>query len=503
MLYAQLRDNSQGVIKITTGAAARDPAASAVETEHETKLSGELTSDESSRSSAAHAPAAQLHGRLNSGAVVVARAAALAAEKAAAHGFGLVGTHGTASSSMALGYFARQLAQRGLVALLLAQSPEYVAPHGAAQAVFGTNPIAVGIPTGEGGAPLVLDMATSAHSWWGVMEAADTGQPLPPGVAQDSAGRPTSDASAVLAGGALLPFDGGHKGSSLGLLVELLAGCWVGAAVSDKLAQRNWGNLVVAIDPQLLGPPAGFAQRVEAMLQRVKTAPRLPGVDEIRLPGERGDKLTAERLASGVLPLEQSLWASLQAIAARCPPGVGPPPPHVRGVCVRRAERDAPRPLRLSTRLVHPSGESGDPHRAASPPLYQTATFEQPDAVSFGQCVSSACLPRSLLSHLTPPRYDYTRSGNPTRALLERQLAELDGAQRAFAFTSGMAALSALCRLAPAGCRVLSGDDIYGGTSRLLAQVLPGLGVAVTNVDMTDLQAVAGAAEAGLRNMPC
>ena len=67
------------------------------------------------------------------------------------------------------------------------------------------------------------------------------------------------------------------------------------------------------------------------------------------------------------------------------------------------------------------------------------------------------------------------------------------GAERAFAFTSGMAALTAVTRLVGAGERVLSGDDIYGGTSRLLAQVLPKQGISITNVDMTDLAAVQGA----------
>lgn len=73
-----------------------------------------------------------------------------------------------------------------------------------------------------------------------------------------------------------------------------------------------------------------------------------------------------------------------------------------------------------------------DPYEAMSPPLYQTATYKQPNATENGP-------------------FDYTRSGNPTRTLLETQVAALDGADRAFAFASGMASLSAVCRLVKAG----------------------------------------------------
>ena len=67
-------------------------------------------------------------------------------------------------------------------------------------------------------------------------------------------------------------------------------------------------------------------------------------------------------------------------------------------------------------------------------------------------------------------------------------LCHMQGAARSFGFASGMAALSVVLRLVRAGQHVVAGDDIYGGTSRLLAQVAPGLGIAVTNVDTTDIE---------------
>lgn len=125
--------------------------------------------------------------------------------------------------------------------------------------------------------------------------------------------------------------------------------------------------------------------------------------------------------------------------------------------------------LGLSTRLLHPETETNDPFKAVSPPLYQTSTFDQPSATEMGP-------------------YDYTRSGNPTRTLLEDQITDLEGATRSFAFSSGMAALSVVCKLLKPGEDILAGDDLYGGSSRLLEHIVPNSGTRVFNIDTTDLK---------------
>uniref|UniRef100_A0A1D1XVW2 Cystathionine beta-lyase, chloroplastic n=1 Tax=Anthurium amnicola TaxID=1678845 RepID=A0A1D1XVW2_9ARAE len=119
-------------------------------------------------------------------------------------------------------------------------------------------------------------------------------------------------------------------------------------------------------------------------------------------------------------------------------------------------------------------GNSFDPYDALSTPLYQTATFKQPSATENGP-------------------YDYTRSGNPTRDVLERLLAKLEKADRAFCFTSGMAALAAVTYLVENGQDIVAGDDIYGGSDRLLSQVIPKRGIIVKRVNTTDLTEVASA----------
>src|SRR3954463_319219 len=115
-----------------------------------------------------------------------------------------------------------------------------------------------------------------------------------------------------------------------------------------------------------------------------------------------------------------------------------------------------------------------DPYGAMAPPIYQTAAFRQPGALEFGE-------------------YDYSRTANPTRSLTEAQIAVLEGGRFACAFASGMAALVAVTRLVKAGEEILAGDDLYGGTVRLLSKVAPGLGIRVRHVDASDPTAVEAA----------
>ncbi|KAL9155036.1 hypothetical protein ABFS82_10G155800 [Erythranthe guttata] len=126
-----------------------------------------------------------------------------------------------------------------------------------------------------------------------------------------------------------------------------------------------------------------------------------------------------------------------------------------------------------STMLMNFDNEF-DPYHSTSTPLYQTATFKQLSALEYGA-------------------YDYTRGGNPTRDALERILAKLDKADRAFCFASGMAALSTVAHLVGTGEEIVAGDDMYGGSDRLLSHVIPKSGVVVKRVDMKNLEKVASA----------
>ena len=133
----------------------------------------------------------------------------------------------------------------------------------------------------------------------------------------------------------------------------------------------------------------------------------------------------------------------------------------------------------ISTQIVSYNPCPNDPYGASSMPIYQTATFGQPSATQFGE-------------------YDYTRSGNPTRDALQKQLAALEGVPgaQAFCFTTGMAALSAVVRVAQAGEEIILNDDSYGGTYRLLSKVCARQGIKIRYVNMSGKAGPSNLAEA-------
>lgn len=130
--------------------------------------------------------------------------------------------------------------------------------------------------------------------------------------------------------------------------------------------------------------------------------------------------------------------------------------------------------MKFGTRLLHTGHEVDPATGAATIPIYQVSMFDQAD------------LQR-------PGEYDYARSGNPTRRALEGALADLEGGSRAFAFASGMAAVSAVLMLLKAGDHIVVTDDCYGGTYRVLTRIFQRFGVTATFTDTTDPAAVRAA----------
>ncbi|WP_109512290.1 Ldh family oxidoreductase [Pseudomonas ovata] len=200
-------------------------------------------------------------------------------------------------------------AEQGLVALSLVNSMTCVVPHGAHKPLFGTNPIAFAAPR-AGGEPLVFDMATSAIAHGDVQIAAREGHCLPDGMGVDAAGLPTTDPQAILDGGALLPF-GGHKGSALSMMVELLAAGITGGNFSFEFdwsqhpgAKTPWtGQLLIVIDPDR-GSGQAFAERSETLVRQ------LHGVGQARMPGDRRYVERARSLREGV-EMADAEWAQL------------------------------------------------------------------------------------------------------------------------------------------------------------------------------------------------
>jgi LDH2 family malate/lactate/ureidoglycolate dehydrogenase len=293
LMYAQLRGNNQGIVKLIGAGLPFNADARPISIVRPSDLS------------------ALIDGGGHNAMVVMKVAVDSALEIARARGYAIVGTRGTNTSTGAIGYYAGRIASAGLIGLVFSGSGEYVAMHGAYQPLFGTNPLAFGVPTG--GAPLVFDMATSAIARYGLVEAQTAGRSIPPDVAYDAAGQPTDDPTAALAG-AIRAF-GGYKGAALALIVEILTRALVGATRDADGSKSDWGNLVMAIDPNLLAGREAFMALVDDLLARVKASRRLPGIDEILVPGERGDRLRAAALQAGEIEVEDGLWTALLTAA--------------------------------------------------------------------------------------------------------------------------------------------------------------------------------------------
>lgn len=126
--------------------------------------------------------------------------------------------------------------------------------------------------------------------------------------------------------------------------------------------------------------------------------------------------------------------------------------------------------MRKKTRLIH-GGETNDPSTGAlSPPIHQASTFKQNGVGNF--------------------MYEYSRTGNPTRAALESLIADMERGSQGFAFASGMAAITAVMDLFTAGDHIIITDDVYGGTYRFMTQVLEKRKISVTFVDTSIVEQV-------------
>ena len=177
-------------------------------------------------------------------------------------------------------------ANEGLIGMAFVSGLATVIPSGARKVVFGTNPIAFATPV-AGANPLVFDQATSALSNGDVRIAAREGNNLPPGSGVNRHGQPTVDPVAILDGGALLPF-GGHKGSSIALMVEILASALTGGRFSSEVdfsghpgaETPRTGQLLIVIDPERGGNTAG-ASRIRQLIDKLRDA------GQTRLPGDR------------------------------------------------------------------------------------------------------------------------------------------------------------------------------------------------------------------------
>ena len=226
------------------------------------------------------AVSATLDGGDVNGYVVSLAAAGKAIEIALRSGVAVVGAHNTWFSGR-LAYYVERIARAGLVAFHTANTRALVAPHGGAQPILGTNPVAFAFPCAD--RPVVLDIGTSGVTWGEALLRQATGRPLDPGTAVGADGGGTTDPAAALAG-AFLAW-GGARGSALAFAPQIL-GILAG---SDPVQRetRNSGFLFVAFRADLLMRADEFARRLGDLRAAVESSRPARGVDRVRMPGDR------------------------------------------------------------------------------------------------------------------------------------------------------------------------------------------------------------------------
>ena len=213
--------------------------------------------------------------------------------KAQRVGIAYVGLRNTGHIGAA-GYYAALAARAGLIGMVTGNDIPSVAAPGSRGAVLGSNPIAYGIPVGDGD-PILLDMATAAVAGGKVYAAHQRGEPIPPTWLIDSAGQPTTDGSLYPQHASLAPM-AGHKGYGFGLWCEILSAVlpgghttWqVGSWIFDDAARPSWHNAsFIAIDVAAMTPREEFGQRLRTLIEEVHSAATADGVERVLLPGER------------------------------------------------------------------------------------------------------------------------------------------------------------------------------------------------------------------------
>ena len=212
------------------------------------------------------------------------------------------------------GRAVERLAEKGLVALVLGNTPHAMASWGGRRPVFGTNPIAFAAPR-RNALPVVVDLALSQVARGKIMVAAQKGEEIPEGWAFDENGAPTTDAKEALKG-TLTPL-GGAKGAALAFMVEVMAVALTGANYAfeatsffdDKGAPPGVGQFLLAIDPAAFGGADAFLDRFAVLADAIE------GDEGARLPGTRRLALRAAAARDGV-KVDSALLEQARVLAA-------------------------------------------------------------------------------------------------------------------------------------------------------------------------------------------
>lgn len=252
---------------------------------------------------------ASLDGGDQVGYLVGRRATEMAIEKARTSGLAVVGASKTWYTGM-FSYYLEMVTKQGLAGMIAGSGSPKVAPHGGTQARFNTNPIAFGFPSAT--TPVIWDVGTSAVMVGEVTLKGRLGELLPPGLAFDRDGQPTREPAAALAGA--FTTWGGHKGSGLAMVVQLLA--MMAGQATTPASLQDCGFFIVVIDPALLTSADDFQARVSEYADSMRATRPLDPASPVRVPFDRSLAERSKRLAANQIEVPEVVYEALRRVCA-------------------------------------------------------------------------------------------------------------------------------------------------------------------------------------------
>lgn len=253
-----------------------------------------------------------LDGQWGWGQIACKQAVGLVADKAKKFGIGTVAIK-SCNHIGRLGEYVEMLSQMSLISIMWCNGGPNVAAHGGKTRLFGTNPFAAGIPTGDEN--IVIDFATASSAEGKIRTANVNGVKVPEGLIVKADGSPTTEPADFYNGGAILPF-GGHKGYCLNLLIELLGGALSGSHPSMNESYGNGnGTVLIAMDPEFFTGKDSFLQDVIQATDVIKQAPPADPSKPILLPGEVEEQERAKNRDE--IEISTLIWESILELESR------------------------------------------------------------------------------------------------------------------------------------------------------------------------------------------
>lgn len=254
-----------------------------------------------------------LDGQDGIGQVLTDQGVKIGVERARRHGISAVGIRNSNHFGTAA-YFTRDAAKEGCVTFLSTNASPAMAPWGGKKKAIGTNPWSISAPAGRHGVA-VMDIANTAVARGKIYLAAERGEDIPPTWAADESGTPTTNAKDAIHG-LILPM-AGHKGYVISFMMDVLAGVLTGSNFGSNIAgpyqadrKSGCGHLLLTIDVKAMMPIGEFEQRMEILIDEIKSIPAASGIEEIFFPGELEDRNTEKNLARGI-SVADNTWESL------------------------------------------------------------------------------------------------------------------------------------------------------------------------------------------------